>query len=118
MDGSILRHRRELIYPLRSYQQEILRALILVDYEFGRAGESRITAVDVMHTMTSDVLVDELDPIMLTGNSVLVDDDLVPAFLGEGALHYTRHGKGKAVVAKSFRQPSTPLTRERKIVWE
>jgi superfamily II DNA or RNA helicase len=58
-----------------------LRALILVDYEFGQNGTDGINAIEVMKAMTSDDGTDILDPIMLTGRSVLVDDDLLPKFL-------------------------------------
>lgn len=57
-----------------------LRVLILVDYERGRRDQDALTSVHVMDCLTSDRETDELDPIMLTGSSVLVDDDLFPVF--------------------------------------
>ena len=62
-----------------------LRALVLTDYELGRKDEECLTAIDVMALLTSDEELDELDPILVTGRSVLVDDDLLPAFEGFAA---------------------------------
>lgn len=58
-----------------------LRALVLTDYELGRRDEECLTALDVVDLLTSDPELDELDPILVTGRSLLVDDDLVARFL-------------------------------------
>ncbi len=57
-----------------------LRALVLTDFEFPPAGRPGLSCVDVMQLLTSTPDVDELDPILLTGKSLLVDDDLWQAF--------------------------------------
>ena len=51
-----------------------LRALIITDYE--NPPRDELSCVDVMDTLTSIDDVDELDPILITGQSLLVDDDL------------------------------------------
>ncbi len=66
-----------------------LRVLILADFEFGRNHEDDLTCLDIINALTSDDKTDELDPIMLTGKSVLVDDDLLPLFM-EKAQAYTK----------------------------
>jgi superfamily II DNA or RNA helicase len=58
-----------------------LRALVLTDYEFPPAESQALSCVDVMDTLTSFTELDSLDPIMITGKSLLVDDDLWPVFL-------------------------------------
>ncbi len=68
-----------------------LRVLVLVDYEFGRKDQDGIDAVEVMASLTSDERTDELDPIMVTGKSVLVDDDLLPSFLGRAEKFKEKH---------------------------
>lgn len=73
-------------------QLDGLRVLVLTDYEFGRADSDGLDAVEVMDALSSHDPVDELDPIMVTGRSVLVDDDLTPLFLERAAAFAERCG--------------------------
>ncbi len=57
-----------------------LRALVITDYEFPPQGKAGLSCVDVMALLTSIPDVDEIDPILITGKSVLVDDDLWSTF--------------------------------------
>ena len=68
-----------------------IRSLILVDYEYGRDGSDGINAVEVMKSLTTDERTDILDPIMLTGRSVLVDDDLLNTFLERAEMFKKEH---------------------------
>lgn len=70
---------------------EKIRVLILTDFEFGRSHEDDLTCIDVMNSLTSDKKTDDLDPIMLTGKSVLVDDDLLPLFIEKANLYTKTH---------------------------
>ncbi len=70
-----------------------LRVLVITDFERSSATvakeiSSLLTdesggAVSAMRTLTSHDCVDVLDPILLTGQSVIVDDDLLPKFVEE-----------------------------------
>ncbi len=57
---------------------EDLRALVITDYE-NPPGDA-LSCVDVMDMLTSVEDVDELDPILITGKSLLVDDDMWARF--------------------------------------
>jgi len=57
-----------------------LRVLVLTDFENPPEGRGALSCVDVMKLMTATEDVDTLDPIMLTGKSLLVDDDLWQRF--------------------------------------
>lgn len=72
--------------------EERIRLLVLVDYEFGKKQQDGINAVDVMDRLTSQERCDEIDPIMLTGRSVLVDDDILPLFLSQTEAFRDREG--------------------------
>lgn len=72
---------REILLAEAAAMGEDLRALVLTDYELGEAGKEGFTALDVIHLMTSDPELDALDPILVTGRSLLVDDDLTEVFL-------------------------------------
>jgi superfamily II DNA or RNA helicase len=72
---------------------DALRVLVLTDFETAQAGSRRAEhgvldpdaggAAAVMRTLTSRSETDALDPVMLTGSTVLVDDDLASRFLRE-----------------------------------
>ena len=53
-------------------------------------GEARdgTAAIDAMDFITGTPEIDPCDPIMLTGKTVLVDDDLLPNFLGFAGLFF------------------------------
>lgn len=68
-----------------------IRAIVVTDFEKSSAiidkeiadlltAESG-GAIAAMRALTSNEATDELDPILVTGKSVLVDDDLLPAFI-------------------------------------
>ena len=57
-----------------------LRVLVLTDYEFPPEGSAALSCLDVMDKLTTDGELDELDPVLVTGTSLLVDDDLWQAF--------------------------------------
>jgi len=70
-----------------------VRALVLTDFETAQAGGMKALegildpeaggAVAAMRTITSDPDTDVLDPVMLTGSSVLCDDDLAQRFCAD-----------------------------------
>ncbi len=70
-----------------------VRALVLTDFETTQAGATRALhgildpdaggAVAAMRALTSDPATDVLDPVMLTGASILCDDDLARRFIAE-----------------------------------
>lgn len=72
---------REILEGELRSMGEGLRALVLTDYEFPPADSAALSCVDVMDTLTSYSELDLLDPMMITGKSLLVDDDLWPVFL-------------------------------------
>ncbi|MGB5073685.1 MAG: DEAD/DEAH box helicase family protein [Bacteroidota bacterium] len=72
---------------------DAVRALVLTDFETAQAGGPKALegvldpeaggAVAAMRTITSDPATDVLDPVMLTGSTLLCDDDLTERFLAE-----------------------------------
>lgn len=69
---------------------ELIRAVVITDYETTSAVAADIEhlldeetggAVAAFRTILSDPKTDQLDPILVTGSTVLVDDDLCPRFL-------------------------------------
>ena len=52
------------------------RALVLTDFEFPPQKSRGLSCLDVMDLLTRGPELDELDPILATGSSFLVDDDL------------------------------------------
>lgn len=60
-----------------------LRMLVLTDFEFPPAGRRAISCRDVVDALTSDPATDALDPVLVTGRSLIVDDDLWPTFAAE-----------------------------------
>ena len=70
---------------------ETIRAVVICDFEKSSATVDKeishlLTAesggaVAAMRALTANTTTDELDPILVTGKTVLVDDDLLPAFL-------------------------------------
>jgi len=71
---------------------EDLRALVLTDFEFPPEGRAALSCVDVMDLLTSIPDVDDVDPVLITGKSLLVDDDLWERFHGELDRLRARHG--------------------------
>ena len=68
---------------LRTEQRSLgadLRALVLTDYENPPAKSAALSCVHVLERLTQDPELDELDPVMLTGRTLLLDDDLWPRF--------------------------------------
>lgn len=57
-----------------------LRALILCDTENTNEGEGT-SAIEVLKYLTQNPNTDLINPILLTGKTVLVDDDILPLFL-------------------------------------
>lgn len=72
---------RRILRHEQAHRPQELRALVLCDYEKGRADQAGYTALDVMEVLTQDPDLDELDPILITGKSLLVDDDVTEDFL-------------------------------------
>lgn len=72
------------------YMQEDLRALVLTDFSNGKE-ENGTSALTALKAITSNPVIDPVDPILLTGTTVLVDDDLLPAFLEEAEIFFKRH---------------------------
>ncbi len=72
-----------------------LRVLVIADFERSSATVAKEVsellteesggAVLAMRTLTSHEEVDMLDPVLVTGQSVIVDDDLLPRFLDEAS---------------------------------
>ena len=81
---------QEILRQELGYQMDSMRALVLVDYEFGREGCDGITAIDVMDAVTHCDDVDQLDPIMITGRSLLIDDDFLEPFIALAAAYRKR----------------------------
>ena len=68
---------------------EHIRACVVADYEKTSATRAEVEhllddeaggAIAAFRAVLSDPLTDQLDPILVTGSSVLVDDDLAPKF--------------------------------------
>jgi len=72
-------------------QGDDFRCLILTDYESaeGRAGTG---ALDAMRYLTSDPDTDACDPILVTGATLLVDDDLLPDFMACAQAFFDERG--------------------------
>lgn len=79
--------------------QDHLRALILTDFETTHAPGGRAAlkgvldpeaggAVAIMRYLTSHRELDELDPILVTGKTLLCDDDFLPQFKKEASLFF------------------------------
>ena len=69
---------------------EVIRAVVITDYETTSAVTAEIEhlldeeaggAVAAFRTIVSDTQTDQLDPILVTGSTLLVDDDLCQRFL-------------------------------------
>lgn len=82
---------RVLTHEIES--QYAIRAIVVTDFEKSSAIidkdiEELLTdesggAVAAMRALTSNEITDRLDPILVTGKSVIVDDDLLPRFFEE-----------------------------------
>lgn len=79
-----------------------LRCLILTDFETTHAPGRRAAtqgvldpeaggALAVMRYLTSHAELDPLDPILVTGQTLLCDDDLLPVFLAEAERWFATH---------------------------
>ncbi|MBN2444591.1 MAG: DEAD/DEAH box helicase family protein [Spirochaetales bacterium] len=71
---------KEIIKTELLYMQDDLRVLVLTDFELEKK-QNGTSAIEVMQILTSDPETDPCDPILLTGNTVLIDDDLLEDFL-------------------------------------
>lgn len=82
---------------------EGLCALVLTDYEFPPDASASLSCEAVMARLTSDAQLDELDPMMLTGKTFLVDDDLWPAFVAEANRFWAQCGLEVTLCAEPFK---------------
>lgn len=82
---------------------ERIRAVVIADYERTSAvaeGVEHILdneaggAVAAFRSVLSDEETDALDPVLVTGSCVLVDDDLSPRFMDEAGAWLKEHGFG------------------------
>ena len=79
-----------------------IRALVITDFEKSSATIHKDIAdlldaesggaIAAMRALTSDAETDTLDPILVTGQSVLVDDDLLPHFEEEAEAWFAERG--------------------------
>jgi len=129
---------RAVIEILRSEMQDLgrnLRAVVVTDYEKtssmavveGVQDEHAGGAIAAFRAIVSDESTDHLNPILMTGSTVLVDDDLVETFLtecnswigernltitltdvNEGAYHDIR-GSGKDWVPRNYIEMITEM---------
>ncbi|MBT3377485.1 MAG: DEAD/DEAH box helicase family protein [Lentisphaerae bacterium] len=93
---------RDLLHAEMDATLDTIRAVIITDFEKSSATidkdvahlltEESGGAVAVMRMLTSDPRTDELDPILVTGQTVLVDDDLLPRFEAEAAAWFQERG--------------------------
>lgn len=84
--GRVLGHSRQKLTALsailateQTHMADELRVLVLTDYENPPDGRAALSCRDVMRHLTTDAHGDALDPVMLTGQSLWVDDDAWPA---------------------------------------
>ncbi len=75
-----------------AYMGDSLRALVLVDYERRSSAAGGINAFDVMDALTRDKETDSLDPVTVTGRSLLVDDDVCGLFMERLEAFASEHG--------------------------
>lgn len=88
-----------------------VRALVITDFERSSATiakeiSSLLTAesggaVAAMREITSDARTDLLDPILVTGTSVIVDDDLAEKFLREARVWFETRGLDVGIEAEA-----------------
>lgn len=83
---------REILRAEAAWMLDDLRALVLADYEYGRRDVDGFTVLDAMRVLTSDPELDALQPILVTGSSVLIDDDLRRDFESRAAAFLARRG--------------------------
>jgi len=69
--------------------QDDLRCLVLTDYEMDESRDGT-SAIDVMRIITDNPEIDPCDPILVTGKTVLVDDDLLPGFKSFALVFFER----------------------------
>ena len=87
------RAKTEALLPILKAESRVLgeriRAVVVADYEKTSAVTADIRhlldeeaggAIAAFRALLSDAETDELDPVLVTGSTVLVDDDLVPRF--------------------------------------
>ncbi|MEC9092000.1 MAG: DEAD/DEAH box helicase family protein, partial [Planctomycetota bacterium] len=83
----------QALIPILTREQEILgktiRAVVVCDYEKTSAVNPEVShildrevggAIAAFRTLLEDKTTDGLDPVLITGSTVLVDDDLCPVF--------------------------------------
>lgn len=89
-----------LQHEIRSLGQSV-RAVVVTDFEKSSATVADVAgildaesggAVAVFRALVRHAASDELDPVLLTGSSVLVDDDAVERFLSESRQWLERNG--------------------------
>jgi len=87
-----------------------VRALVITDFERSSATIAKEVAdlltdesggaVAAMRALTSNEATDALDPILVTGSTVLVDDDLLPAFEREAEEWLRKHDLSVSLEAR------------------
>ena len=95
----------EALVPILTEEQRVLgegiRAVVITDYEKTSAVIDEIRhlldeesggAVAAFKQLLSDEVTDRLDPVLVTGSTVLVDDDLVDKFLAASRQWLEEHG--------------------------
>lgn len=105
------RSKASALIPILDREMELLgdsiRAVVIADYEKTSATSESIShllddeaggAIAAFRTLLSETNTNELDPILLTGSTVLVDADLTDRFLSE-AKHWLQ-GRSKKVTLK------------------
>ncbi len=86
----------EALIPILAAEEQVLgeriRAIVVTDFETASAVSAEVEgvldsesggAVAAFRTLISHKQTDSLDPVLVTGSTVLVDDDLAPTFLHE-----------------------------------
>jgi hypothetical protein len=79
LSGSKIRGTLQILAREIDLMGDDVRCLILTDFE-GDRETTGVTARTVLSGLTQDEIADGLDPILVTGRTVLVDDDLLPRF--------------------------------------
>ncbi|MFG0306655.1 MAG: DEAD/DEAH box helicase family protein [Phycisphaerales bacterium JB040] len=97
----------EVLKAERRTLGESIRAVVVTDFErtsaqLGAAGEvadeTTGGAIAVFRALLSDEETDALDPVLVTGSTILVDDDLVDRFLGEARAWLAEHATGEVTL--------------------
>jgi hypothetical protein len=88
LSGSKIRGTLQILAREIELMGDDVRCLILADFE-GSRETTGVSARTVLSGLTQDETADELDPILMTGRSVLVDDDLLPRFRDAAAAFFS-----------------------------